>query len=266
MHLTIRHDTRYRYATPVQYSIQQLRLTPDTSAAQTVRRWTIDAPGKLDSTRDAYGNILNTLVLTRPHNEIFFSVSGEVDTSPLHDGRLLDGPGLIPIEHYTCATPLTEASDEVRALAASIPTLDSAASLIALAEAIESRVQYLPGVTGVTSSAAEALRLGNGVCQDHAHLMLACCRARGIPARYVSGYIDPGDVPHAASHAWVDVWLGAHGWVSIDVTNAAFASDKYCRLAVARDYEAASPVRGTRVGGKEEKLDVVVFVNVEVAQ
>lgn len=266
MHLTIRHDTRYRYAMPVQYSIQQLRLTPDTNAAQTVLRWHIEAPGKLDSTRDAYGNILHTLVLTKPHSEIAFSVSGEVETTPLIDGRLLDGPGLIPIEHYTCATPLTESSEEIRELASSIPSLDTSSSLIALAEAIASRVNYLPGATGVASKAAEALRLGNGVCQDHAHLMLACCRARGIPARYVSGYIDPGSVPHAASHAWVDVWLGNQGWVSIDVTHAAFASDKYCRLAVARDFEAASPVRGTRVGGKEEKLDVVVFVNVETAQ
>jgi len=266
MQLTIRHDTSYRYATAVQYSIQQLRLTPDTGASQLVRKWHIDAPGKLDTTRDAYGNILHTLVLTRPHNEIFFSVSGEVDTTPLHDGRLLDGPGPIPIEHYTCATPLTEADAAIHELAAAVPALNTPASLIALAESIEARVKYLPGITGVTSSAAQALALANGVCQDHAHLMLAACRARGVPARYVSGYIDPGDVPHAASHAWVDVWLAELGWVSVDVTHARFASERYCRLAVARDFEAASPVRGTRVGGKEEKLDVVVFVNVEVTQ
>jgi transglutaminase-like putative cysteine protease len=265
MHMTIRHDTSYRYATPVQYSIQQLRMTPDTSASQLVRRWHIDAPSKLDSTRDAYGNVLHTLVLTKPHSEIFLSVEGEIDTTPLFDGRLLEGPGPIPIEHYTCATPLTESNEAIREIAAAAP-IDTPAGLIALAERIESRIQYLPGITAVTSSAAEALALGNGVCQDHAHLMLACCRAQGVPARYVSGYIDPGDVPHAASHAWVDVWLGQQGWVSVDVTNTAFASEKYCRLAVARDYEAASPVRGTRVGGKEEKLDVVVFVNVEVTQ
>jgi transglutaminase-like putative cysteine protease len=111
----------------------------------------------------------------------------------------------------------------------------------------------------VTSTASQALALGNGVCQDHAHLMLACCRARGVPARYVSGYIDPGDAEHTASHAWVDVWLD-NGWVSVDVTHAAFASGHYCRLAVARDYEAAAPVRGSRVGGKEEKMSVDVSV------
>ncbi|HEY2605991.1 MAG TPA: transglutaminase family protein, partial [Paraburkholderia sp.] len=127
-------------------------------------------------------------------------------------------------------------------------------------------VQYRPGVTAVTSTAAEALALGNGVCQDHAHLMLACCRARGVPARYVSGYIEPGDVPHGASHAWVDVWLDGKGWISIDVTHAAFASEIYCRLAVARDYEAAAPVRGRRIGGLEEELDVAVTVSAQVSQ
>ena len=74
-----------------------------------------------------------------------------------------------------------------------------------------------------TTTAQDALKLGKGVCQDHAHLFLACCHAQGIPARYVSGYIDPGNSDHAASHAWVDVWVedsGFAGWISIDVTHA----------------------------------------------
>jgi transglutaminase-like putative cysteine protease len=70
MYLTIRHDTAYRYESTVHYSIQQLRLTPSSGASQTVRRWSIDAPGKLDSTFDAYGNVLHTLVLNKPHSEI----------------------------------------------------------------------------------------------------------------------------------------------------------------------------------------------------
>ncbi|MFP3693287.1 transglutaminase-like domain-containing protein, partial [Burkholderia sp. SIMBA_048] len=85
----------------------------------------------------------------------------------------------------------------IRELAASVPSLDKPAALIALAEKIIDRVQFETGATGVTSTASQALALGKGVCQDHAHLMLACCRARGIPARYVSGYIEPGDVEHA---------------------------------------------------------------------
>ena len=264
MYLTIRHETSYRYEATVHYSIQQLRLTPASGASQVVRRWSIDAPGKLDAAFDAYGNALHTLVINKPHNEIRLHVSGEVDTIPLIDGRLRDDAGPIPLEHFTCATRLTEADAAVRELAGSVPDLTSTSSLIALSERIVERVGYHPGVTEVTSTAAQALELGNGVCQDHAHLMLACCRARGVPARYVSGYIEPGDVPHAASHAWVDVWLD--GWVSVDVTHAAFASEIYCRLAVARDYEAAAPVRGRRIGGREEQLNVSVTVSASTPQ
>jgi transglutaminase-like putative cysteine protease len=275
MYLTIRHDTSYRYEATVHYSIQQLRLTPASGAAQVVRRWSIDAPGKLDATFDAYGNVLHTLVINKPHSEIRLQVSGEVDTIALVDGLLRDAVGPIPLEHFTCATRLTEADAAVRELAASVPSLASSASLIELSEQIVQRVKYRPGITEVTSTAAQALALGNGVCQDHAHLMLACCRARGIPARYVSGYIEPGDLsameasavaPHGASHAWVDVWLDGKGWISIDVTHAAFASEIYCRLAVARDYEAAAPVRGRRIGGLEEQLKVSVTVSTQLPQ
>lgn len=272
MYLTIRHDTSYRYEATVHYSIQQLRLTPASGAAQVVRRWSIDAPGKLDATFDAYGNVLHTLVINKPHSEIQLQVSGEVDTIPLVDGLLRDAAGLIPLEHFTCATRLTEADAAIRELAASVPSLASSANLIELSEQIVQRVQYNPGITEVTSTAAQALALGNGVCQDHAHLMLACCRARGIPARYVSGYMEPGDDGSAteassgASHAWVDVWLDGKGWISIDVTHAAFASEIYCRLAVARDYEAAAPVRGRRIGGLEEHLKVSVTVSAQMSQ
>ncbi|CAB3686794.1 transglutaminase family protein [Paraburkholderia rhynchosiae] len=266
MYLTIRHDTSYRYEATVHYSIQQLRLTPANGASQMVRRWSIDAPGKLDAAFDAYGNALHTLVINKPHSEIRLQVSGEVDTIALIDGRLPDDVGAIPLEHFTCATRLTEADAAIRELAESVPSLASSANLIALSERIVERVKYHPGITEVTSTAGQALALGNGVCQDHAHLMLACCRARGIPARYVSGYIEPGDVPHAASHAWVDVWLDGTGWISVDVTHAAFASDIYCRLAVARDYEAAAPVRGRRIGGREEQLDVSVTVSAQMSQ
>jgi transglutaminase-like putative cysteine protease len=265
MYLTIRHDTAYRYEATVHYSIQQLRLTPSSGASQTVRRWSIDAPGKLDATFDAYGNVLHTLVLNKPHSEIRLHVSGEVDTIPLVDGLLRDAVGPVPLEHYTCCTRLTEADGAIRELAQSVPSLGTPQGLIKLSEEIAQRVKYRPGSTEVTSTASEALALGKGVCQDHAHLMLACCRVRGIPARYVSGYIEPGEAPQGASHAWVDVWLGA-GWISIDVTRAAFASEIYCRLAAARDYEAAAPVRGRRIGGLEEKLNVSVTVNAQAPQ
>ncbi|HOY24458.1 MAG TPA: transglutaminase family protein, partial [Cellvibrio sp.] len=96
--------------------------------------------------------------------------------------------------------------------------------------------------------------------QDHAHVFIACCRALDLPARYVSGYIHPGDTDHAASHAWADVWLEGMGWVSFDITNANFAASEHCRLAVGRDYLDACPVRGVRHGGGAEAMEVMVRI------
>jgi transglutaminase-like putative cysteine protease len=102
------------------------------------------------------------------------------------------------------------------------------------------------------------------VCQDHAHLFLACCHVHHVPARYVSGYIDAGAAEHAVSHAWVDVWVTENGrseWTSIDVTHTKFPDEGYCRLAVGRDYDSAGPVRGVRRGGGTESLSVAVSVS-----
>ncbi|SDC59533.1 transglutaminase family protein [Paraburkholderia lycopersici] len=265
MQLAIRHDTVYRYEAPVHYSIQQLRLSPLTTPTQIVTQWHIDAPGKLDAGRDAYGNAMMTLVLTRPHTEIRLRVRGEVETVALPDGRLSEGEGPVPMHHFTSPTRLTEADEALMEFAHSLAPLDDTAAVLQAAERIAERVRYESGVTDVTHTAADALALGRGVCQDHAHVMLAVCRARGVPARYVSGYIDPGDVPGMASHAWVDVWLD-NGWVTVDVTHACFASEKYCRIAVGRDYDAAAPVRGSRVGGAGETLDVSVHVSTQQSQ
>ena len=257
MLLSIRHDIRFRYAAPVTYSIQQFRVSPASGSSQIVRHWHVEAPGKLDATRDAYGNALHTLVLTKPHSELHVNVAGEVETEALSDGRLFDEAGPIPLEHFTCATPLTAPDAAIRELAQCVAALDTPASLVALAERIGERVRYRDDPAYAAGTAAQALASGFGDARDLAHLMLACCRARGVPARCVSGYVD------ANAHAWTDVWI-EHGWVSVDATQAAFAGERHCRVAVARDYEAAAPVRGSRVGGKEETL--TVHIDIEARQ
>jgi transglutaminase-like putative cysteine protease len=137
------------------------------------------------------------------------------------------------------------------------------ASMLALAESIYGSVAYVTGATSVDTTAHDAMLLGAGVCQDHAHLFLACCHALGVPARYVSGYIDPGSTGHAASHAWVDAWVkdaDFEGWISIDVTHARLMTDAYCRLAIGRDYDSAAPVRGSRRGAGEETMTVEALI------
>ncbi|MGC8519619.1 MAG: transglutaminase-like domain-containing protein, partial [Steroidobacteraceae bacterium] len=122
-----------------------------------------------------------------------------------------------------------------------------------------SNVRYRPGTTTVEDSAAAALERGEGVCQDQAHVLIACCRSMGIPARYVSGYLCADHPGAAASHAWAEVWLSdVQGWHGIDVTHVSPAGPGHCRLAIGRDYLDAAPVRGVRRGGGPEVMDISV--------
>lgn len=264
MLLSIRHETVYRYTAALTYTIQQLRLTPRTEAHQQVRSWEVRTAGRRNEFMDAFGNIGHILTITGLHDEVRILAGGTVGIEPLDRGRL-PGNGILSPLVFTAPTRLTEPDNEVIDFATRhLETGARSHSLLALAEAIRASVNYRRGATEVTTSAADALRLGQGVCQDHAHLFLACCHVHGIPARYVSGYIDPGDTEHAASHAWVDAWVEEvdfSGWVSIDVTHACFASDTHCRLAVGRDYDSAAPVRGVRHGGGIESLSVHVDVS-----
>jgi transglutaminase-like putative cysteine protease len=264
MRFTIQHETVYRYTSPVHYSIQQLRLTPRLDPNQRALSWRIDVPGRLQRFVDAYGNVTHTMVMSTGHDHIRIVVAGMLDIEPLRDGRVpsaADTPGaeLSPLV-FTVSTPLTAVDDSIRAFAARhVNAQRRGADFVDLAAAICDVVQYESGYTEVTSTASHALQLGRGVCQDHAHIFLACCHALGVPARYVSGYVHPGDTQHAASHAWVDVWTDA-GWISIDVTHKQYAGERHCRLALGRDYLSAAPVRGVRTGGGEESLEVNVAV------
>lgn len=260
MRLSILHRTTYRYTAPVQYSIQQLRLTPRAEAHQRTLRWRLHAPGALTSTTDAWGNVTHTLSLPGPHGDVEIEARGEVEVDPLVEGRLEEAAGGVPPLSHLAFTALTEPDAAVLEFAHAHLRTATAAGLLELAHRVCDAVAYRPGTTEVTSTAREALAQGRGVCQDHAHLFIAVCRARGLPARYVSGYVHPGDAPHAASHAWADVYLEAEGWISIDVTHRAFASDHLCRLAVGRDYASAGPVRGVRVGGGNESMEVRVNI------
>lgn len=259
MRLSILHRTVYHYTAPVFYSIQQLRLTPRTEPHQRTLRWRLGAPGTLAATIDAYGNTTHTLTLTEAHGDVAIEARGEVEVDPLVDGRLEETESGVPPLSFLALTPLTEPDEAVLDFAQRLRQQD-AGGLLAFADDVCDAVAYQAGTTEVTSTAREALALGRGVCQDHAHLFIAACRARGLPARYVSGYVHPGDAPHAASHAWADVYLQQQGWVSIDVTHRRFASDHLCRLAVGRDYASASPVRGVRIGGGDETMDVRVNI------
>jgi transglutaminase-like putative cysteine protease len=266
MLLTIKHETVYRYSSPVDYTIQHLRLTPRSETQQQSLNWSIEAPGRYHKCVDAYGNIGHILVLDKPHDEIHITVTGQVQIAK-EKAHLPSDAGEVPLLAYLQATRLTAANDDILELARTVYRLKlgkskvgSIDAMFALVNQIQRSLCYLPGTSQVHTTAAEVLASQAGVCQDYAHVFIACCRALDLPARYVSGYIHPGNTDHAASHAWADVWLDELGWVSFDVTNANFAASGHCRLAVGRDYLDACPVRGIRHGGGLEAMEVVVRV------
>jgi transglutaminase-like putative cysteine protease len=260
MQLHIRHETRYRYERPVKYSVQSLHLTPRRDPSQRALTWSISSPGRRLEQVDAYGNISHLLTIEEPHREISIVVHGVVETTDT-EGRQDDGP-LSPLA-YLAPTALTAPNGDLRDFArdAVQQITEPRSRAQALAEAVYAAVRYKPGTSDVQDSAAVAFKSGEGVCQDHAHVYLASARAVGMPARYVSGYLYTGDTKDVASHAWVDVWLGAEiGWQSVDVTHKRPAVRTYCRLAVGRDYLDAAPVRGVRHGGGGEKMEATVLV------
>lgn len=262
MLLQIHHETRYEYEEPVRYSIQVLRLTPRVDPGQRVLDWQVNSPGQRLEQVDPFGNLTQILTTEEAHRSLRIVVTGMVEIdperSPIHTGA----GGLSPLA-YLAPTPLTRPDAALRELAERHLGRHPAShqSLMDLVRGVRAAVVYQPGITDVTHSAAEALELGAGVCQDQAHVLVACCRAAGVPARYVSGYFLDEGSGEVASHAWADVWLGPEqGWLSLDATHAEQTGVRHCRLAVGRDYLDAAPVRGVRRGGGKESLTVAVRV------
>jgi len=262
MKLSIDHVTDFTYDTEVTHSIQYLRLTPQPSAGQQILRWHLDAPGSVHRTLDTYGNVLHVCTVDQPHQGITIRAQG---TAEISDDELPESDNRIPPEIFLRTSPLTEASDAMREFARGFrATSDGAQAgrhqLIELMSALLERIPYRSGMTHVQSSAADAFAQGFGVCQDHSHIFIACCRWLGIPARYVSGYVHAGDDQHIASHAWAEAWV-ENAWYSFDVSNGLSTTNHHLKLAHGIDYLDASPVRGVRWGGGAENMRTYALVD-----
>ncbi len=266
MRLLIRHQTSYRYSTPITYAIQALRLTPRPYEGLNVIRWRVrgEARYELPSFIDGYGNLVHCHTVNRAHDSAVVVVEGEVETR-VTDGVVRGAPETLPPLFYLRSTRLTAIDPAIDVLARSCAG-SSYDRLMALMEAVRARVDYRAGATQSNTTAAEALRLGAGVCQDHAHIFIAGARALGVPARYVGGYLWAGeDGAEQATHAWAEAYLQEFGWIGFDPSNRALPSEAYVRASIGLDYWSAAPVRGVRRGDAEELLAVNVRVQ-EAAQ
>jgi transglutaminase-like putative cysteine protease len=260
MRVAIVHETIYRYEHPAHYSVQYLRLTPRSSGRQKVVSWKLETPGPTREWTDAFGNESNLLVVERPHSEIRVRARGEVDV--LDVAGPIDDPGPQKPDVYLRTTKLTTVDPSLAGFAADYrgtSTRDRVACLDQLMHAIRERMEYRRGATDSATAAADAFSRRAGVCQDHAHVFVACARWLGIPARYVSGYLAAtgGDL---ASHAWAEAYVDGEGWFGYDVANRTSPAGSHVRVAVGLDYQDACPVRGFRRGGAGESMVVDVRV------
>lgn len=263
MQLSINHTTRYSYENAVDYALQKVRLRPNDNPMQTIDNWQVQIGGgkKEADYRDHYGNNVDLISTTPGVSELTISAQGRVTT---HDtaGILGRTYGRAPLWHFAQATPLTKPGPAITQLSQVIrEEADPLDGLHALSAAILKAAPYGLGKTDATTAAEAALKIGQGVCQDHANIMVAAARVQGLPARYVSGYLMMNDrVDQDASHAWAEVHLEGLGWVGFDVSNGVSPDERYVRLAVGRDAPEAAPISGVRMGSGNETLIVSLQV------
>jgi transglutaminase-like putative cysteine protease len=262
MRVSIRHTTHYAYDAVISFAVQRLRLTPSDNQSQKVHAWAIEAEGieNAASYIDGFGNRIHLITHSKPYEALSITASGEVDTFD-RDGVVGFAGGIANPRVFLRATPRTESSPEIDALADEMRDRRTLDRLHHLLEAIATRVVYDTDATHAETSAAEAFAAGQGVCQDHAHIFIAATRRLGIPARYVTGYLHvEGEANAVAHHAWAEAFVDNLGWVGFDPANHICPTERYVRLACGFDAASAAPIAGTRRGGGTESLKVDVIV------
>ena len=262
MRLKITHRTEYRYDVPVQYGLQRLRLTPLSGSTQAIVSWALKIDGAREELRfaDQFGNDTRLVSVEGDPHVVAVEAGGIIES---FDTAGITGQhqGFAPLWLFSRQTALTAPGEEIEHLAETIQPASELDRLHDLMNAIADRVSYAVGATDAATPAEQALKLGSGVCQDHAHIFIAAARCLGFPARYVSGYLMmDGTVNQVASHAWAEAYVNALGWVAFDAANRISPDERYVRLATGRDYREATPVSGIRLGQASEALAVQITV------
>lgn len=281
----VSHRTTYRYSTPVALSHHLLHLTPRPCPNQICHRSVLTispTPTAHTTGVDYFGNPVAFVTLQHQHKKLTLQVRSVIEVIPTERpdpeatrpwdaifGRLArasDDPSLEALQ-YAFESPQTRTTEEIRAFSARLfpPGRPVLAGALALTTALHRELTFDTTATTVSTPLAEVWRTRRGVCQDFAHLQIACLRALRIPARYVSGYIltHPPEgkdklIGADASHAWLSVWCDAHGWVDVDPTNNLWVASEHVTLAWGREYSDISPVNGAIFGGGAQAIDVGV--------
>ncbi len=285
----VEHQTSYSYEMPMVDGYTVAHLRPRSSATQVVvdTRLEIDPePAEFDEFTDLFGNRVVQFGVHRPHTSLVVRSLSEVDliNGPELDGGVdwqhlaqtsatLSGPAALEIGMFRSSSQLVDLIAHgpqlhglaTRAFEPGIGVIDGARALCHL---IHNDYAFDPSATDVATPLGDVIAQRRGVCQDFAHLAVGCLRSLGLPARYVSGYLEtdpPPGQPRLAgadmSHAWVSVWAGDLGWVDFDPTNDHLPVRRHVTVGWGRDFADVSPVRGVVIGpASAQVLSVSVSV------
>jgi transglutaminase-like putative cysteine protease len=279
------HRTVYEYSLPVSVSHHAARLHPRIQAAQDCASFDlriVPAPAVSSARNDYFGNAVRYFTIQQPHHRMEITARSRVSASPLLRPDLgrtppwdevsalfLENtpPDLLEPHQFVFGSPMVRRGREFAAYAAA--SFPAGRSLLTAVSDLNGRIhrdfKFDPRATTVTTPVEDVMRLKRGVCQDFAHLMIACLRSLGLPARYVSGYLRtrpregaPKLVGADMSHAWVAVFCPGYGWVDFDPTNNLIPDVEHISVAVGRDYSDVSPVAGIIIGGGRHVVKVAV--------
>jgi len=276
--LRIVHTTGFHYGGEITASYNEARMLPVTTADQLVLHSHLDIhPVSAQAAyRDYWGTQVSSFEVLTSHTSLSLTATSLVEVRPSrHPEHALGWEELAVLAQRAVSTveqlgqtrrtaPAEDLAQKAREIASGHEDACSAAR--AVCEYVGSSMEYVQGVTGVQTTAAEAWQLRKGVCQDIAHAALGALRAIGIPARYVSGYLHPrrepavGELVKGESHAWVEWFCG--DWRGYDPTNLIDIGDRHVRVGHGRDYGDVAPLRGVYSGSSASSL----FVTVEITR
>ncbi|MEJ0024837.1 MAG: transglutaminase family protein [Rhizomicrobium sp.] len=287
MEYAVRHRTTYRYLQSVSYSCHLAHLTPRETPTQRVAASELKislAPARRYAVTDAFGNKTEWFAIDQAHTVLEVETQSRVGVGPV---AVPAAEGSLPWEQVRASlgytqdgaardaipflfdSPLTAARDEIAVYAAQSfprgrPILAGALDLMTR---IHKDFQYDTTVTDASTPVDRAFQIRSGVCQDLAHVGIACLRSIGLAGRYVSGYLltqpPPGQkrlLGADASHAWFSAWAPPFGWIDLDPTNDMRCGEGHVTLAWGRDYSDVAPLNGIVTGGGDHIVEVGVDV------
>ena len=281
----IAHKTTYKYKHPVSFGNHVAYLTPRSEPNQTCTSHELlvtPKPAEMNERLDYFGNLVTYFTIQESHGELDVEARSRVvldghsapwpEHSPAWDEvvQSLRGdlsPAGLDAYQFVFESPRIKPGAEFAAYASQSfsPGRTLTEALLDFTARIYKDFRFDSKVTNVRTSPDEVLRHRSGVCQDFAHLQVACLRSLGLPTRYVSGYLRTDPPPGRArligadvSHAWVSAYCPGAGWLDVDPTNNLIPFQSHVTLSWGRDYGDVSPVRGVILGGRDHKVEVGV--------